>query len=244
MMSTLLQEKARELLDQNEVSLIIGYGEFFRRANDKSLQRIISPIFISKPDEATSLTWNEHCVYNLSTYLIRKEVKAHHRIALVAKGCDVKSICVLIQENQIKRDNLVIIGLTCQGVAGNSPQGYAEKCYSCQSHNPPIYDILIPSQNRPQEGLAHAPLKGEKRGCAENWPGSRQGKTDRPEQDVPNWPNGHDRSTGPDGSNRPNGHDRSTGPDGSNRPNGHDRSTGPDGSNRPNGHDRSTGPDG
>ena len=49
MMSTLLQEKARELLDQNEVSLIIGYGEFFRRANDTSLQRIISPIFISKP---------------------------------------------------------------------------------------------------------------------------------------------------------------------------------------------------
>ena len=44
MMSTLLQEKARELLDRNEVSLVIGYGEFFRRANDKSLQQIISPL--------------------------------------------------------------------------------------------------------------------------------------------------------------------------------------------------------
>ena len=104
----------------------------------------------------------------------------------MAKGCDVKSICVLIQENQIKRDNLVIIGLTCQGIAGNSPQGYAEKCYSCQSHTPPIYDILIPSQDRPQEGLSHAPLKGEKRGVAGgSWYGSRQGKTDRPDRMNP-----------------------------------------------------------
>jgi len=167
-MSTLLQEKARELLDQNEVSLVIGYGEFFRRTTDKSPQRIISPVFISKPDEAKSLIWNDHCVYNLSTYLIRKEVKAHRRIALVAKGCDVKSICVLIQENQIKRNNLVIIGLTCQGVVGNTPHGYAEKCYSCQLHTPNLYDILIPAQNRRSTGVTHAPERGEKRDCAGN----------------------------------------------------------------------------
>jgi len=158
MTSTLLQEKARELLDQNEVSLVIGYGEFFRRANDKSLQQIISPIFISKPDEVTSLTWNEHCVYNLSTYLIRKEIKAHRRIALLAKGCDIESICVLIQENQIKRNDLVIIGLTCQGVVGNSSHGYAKKCYSCQHQTPHIYDILIPSQNRRHQLMAPHPL--------------------------------------------------------------------------------------
>ena len=189
-MSTLLQEKARELLDRNEVSLVIGYGEFFRRANDQSLQRIISPIFVSKPAEATSLIWNEHCVYNLSTYLTRKEVKAHRKIALIAKGCDVKSINVLMQENQIKRNDLVIIGLTCQGVAGSGPHGYAQKCYSCQDHTPRVYDILIPSRNRPRDGLSHAPVKGGKEEVAgtrhgnlpgnRSWPGSCQGKIDRP----------------------------------------------------------------
>ncbi|MEW5800625.1 MAG: 4Fe-4S dicluster domain-containing protein [bacterium] len=142
-MSILLQEKAKELLDRREVSLIIGYGERIRRTSDES--KVISPVFIAKSDEAKLLTWNDHCVYNLSTYLIRKEVKAHNRVALMAKGCDIKAICVLIQEHQIKRDNLVIIGLTCQGVVGSNSQGYAKKCYTCQFHVPHVYDILIPS---------------------------------------------------------------------------------------------------
>ncbi|MEW6379934.1 MAG: 4Fe-4S binding protein [bacterium] len=169
-MNRLLQEKAQELLDQNEVSLVIGYGEYFRRTNDESLQRIVTPLFISKPDEAKSLVWNDHCVHNLSAYLLRKEVKVHRRVALVAKGCDVKSICVLVQENQIKRNNVLIIGLTCQGVVGNSPYRNAEKCYSCQLHTPHICDILISSPQERSREPEQEPLEGS---------GSLQEKIDR-----------------------------------------------------------------
>ena len=150
-MITLLQAKAWELLQQKQVSLILGYGEFPQKMNNGTDQRIISPVFISKPEETRSLVWNDRCVYNLSTYLTRKEVKAHPKIAIIAKGCDIKAICVLIQENQIKREDLIIIGMTCQGVIGTNGQPRAEKCYSCQLKTPHIYDILISSPTGQEE---------------------------------------------------------------------------------------------
>jgi len=166
-MITLLQAKTWELLQQKEVSLILGYGEFSRKMNNAPEQRIISPVFITKPEETSSLVWNDRCVFNLSTYLTGKEVKAHHKVAIIAKGCDIKSICVLIQENQIKREDLIIIGLTCQGVIGDKERPKAEKCYSCQLKTPHIYDILIDSAEEQTKKLNHVEKKVESKNCVD-----------------------------------------------------------------------------
>ena len=151
-MITVLQAKTWDLLQQKKVSLILGYAEFSQKITNGQEQKIISPVFITKPEGTSSLVWNDHCVYNLAGYLTQKEVKAHQKIAVMAKGCDIKSICVLIQENQIKREDVIIIGLKCQGIVGNNGRQRAEKCYSCQLKTPHIYDILIdPAENKAKE---------------------------------------------------------------------------------------------
>ena len=139
-----LREKAKELLKNRKVELIIGY----QRANNSIFT---APCFVETEDETDRLVWDEHCVYNLSLYL--KEMKG--KVGIVAKGCDVKSIVALIQENQIDRDQVKIIGVECQGQVDEKGQSL-EKCQSCQVHIPGIYDVLIRSKtplskNEPEE---------------------------------------------------------------------------------------------
>jgi ferredoxin len=58
------------------------------------------------------LTWNSFCVNNLAKYLAKRPEKA----AIVAKACDVRSIIELMKENQISREQVIIIGVPCHGM--------------------------------------------------------------------------------------------------------------------------------
>lgn len=128
-----LRQKAKELLHNKKVEVIIGY----QKSNNNSFT---TPCFVETEDEVSRLTWNEHCVYNLSLYL--KEVRG--RVGIVAKGCDVKSIVALVQENQIDRDRVKIIALECQAQVDEKGQ-VLEKCQTCQVHIPGVYDELVRS---------------------------------------------------------------------------------------------------
>ena len=137
-----LRNKAGELLEKKEVGVIIGYGR------GTSAQRT-TPVFVTKPEDVGQLVWNEFCLNNLSVYLTREEIKALGKSAVVAKGCDVKSIIGLIQENQIKRDEIVIIGMECAQVLQltsapvDKGSEVAAKCKTCEVHIPKVCDILI-----------------------------------------------------------------------------------------------------
>ena len=138
-----LRKKARELLKDKRVDLIVGY----QRAADGISA---SPCFIDNEDRVDKLIWDATCVYNLSAYL--KDFPAKRK-GIVAKACDIKSITVLLQENQLKREELFIIAIECSGVidekrlslADKRTQsvGFAEKCKSCKSPVAAFYDILI-----------------------------------------------------------------------------------------------------
>ena len=104
-LSSQIREVARSLLRDGKVDLIIGYEK-------GSLPLRTSPCFIRNPDEAERLVWNPCCDNNLATYL-------HHatgKVGIVAKGCDARSIIGEIVERQIAREDVVVIGVPCQGV--------------------------------------------------------------------------------------------------------------------------------
>ncbi len=126
-----LRKKAKELLKGKEVEVIIGY----QKSNSNSF---VTPCFIEAEDEVGRLTWDEHCVYNLSLYL--KEIEG--RVGIVAKGCDVKSIVALMQEKQIERERVKIIAVECQAQVDEKGQ-ILEKCQVCQVHIPGVYDELV-----------------------------------------------------------------------------------------------------
>jgi formate dehydrogenase (coenzyme F420) beta subunit len=138
-----LKEKVKELLDTKKVDLVIGY----RRASDGIAAQ---PFFLQKEGEAEALVWDAYCYYNLSGYLRDFPGK---KVGLVAKACDLKSIIVLLQEHQLKRENLYIIGMDCSGMIDESKLLFssksaqeinlARKCKFCQNVLPAIYDVLI-----------------------------------------------------------------------------------------------------
>lgn len=108
-----IRAKAKELLESGKVRAVLGY----RRSTAGVLAE---PAFISSPEEVGELVVDATCVENLALYLVN-EKKAQKRLrnpdtrplAIVAKGCDSRSITVLLQENYFKRDEVIILGVSC-----------------------------------------------------------------------------------------------------------------------------------
>lgn len=119
-----IREIAKELLSQGEVELIIGYTE-------SSLDNKATPIFITDANETGKLIFDETCNLMLAKYLLRYKGK---KIGIVAKPCDTRAITGYIIENQVKRDDLKIIGVSCMGMEGN------KACDECTVRNPVLCD--------------------------------------------------------------------------------------------------------
>ncbi len=99
-----IREKAKELLVNKEVDLVIGFGE-------GSLPLRATPIFVRTPEEADRLVWNSFCDNNLATYIHKL---SRFKLGIVAKGCDARSITALGLEKRFQPDRIVLIGVPCQ----------------------------------------------------------------------------------------------------------------------------------
>jgi ferredoxin len=104
-LETKLRETARQLLADEKVDLIIGYAP-------GTLPLRTKPCFVYDPEQADQLVWNTSCENTLATYLQDIDQK----VGIVAKGCDARAIVTKIVEHQVERENVVILGVPCQGV--------------------------------------------------------------------------------------------------------------------------------
>ena len=100
-----LRSEAKSLLEQGKVDYIIGF-------EPGSLKFTTTPLITSDKGDASRLVINPFIVNNLSVYLT--EVKG--RVGIVAKGYDSRSIVSLMQDNKIAREDIVILGIPCQGL--------------------------------------------------------------------------------------------------------------------------------
>lgn len=147
-MNEKLQKIAKELLESNEVNVIIGWTK-------GSNQQRMRPVFITNPGEAVKLSFNSNCVQDLAVFLKKAEVKKFKKIGIVVKGCDEKALNTLIQEYQVSRDDIKIIGIECRGVIRQNLADKGEKnltqstvydkCLFCDVHTPLLYDYLVES---------------------------------------------------------------------------------------------------
>jgi ferredoxin len=129
-----LQEIAKKLLLEKKVDWIIGY----EKVENNSLAR---PVFINKPEDTYKLLINKYCVNNLAVYLPRMK---RFKIGIIAKGCDVKSIRELIKEHQISKENVIVIGVVCEGVVDKKNMSkLAEKCEYCDEKVPKGVEIVV-----------------------------------------------------------------------------------------------------
>lgn len=100
-----IREIAKQLLTDKKVDLVVGFAQ-------GSLPLRSTPYFARTPEQADNLIWSATCENNLANFVRKRSDK----VAVIAKGCDVRAIVALIKEGQINKDNLTIIGVPCQGM--------------------------------------------------------------------------------------------------------------------------------
>ncbi|MDL2214278.1 hypothetical protein LJB76_01805 [Clostridia bacterium OttesenSCG-928-O13] len=126
-----MQKTAQKLLADGAVQMVIGYA-------DTDVEGMGAPVFITDAADAARLVWNQRCVPNLASYLIGRAGKT----AVVAKPCDVRAIVNLVVENQLSRDDVVIIGMDCPGMQ-NEKGEELKACGECRVNTPPVFDVHV-----------------------------------------------------------------------------------------------------
>jgi len=136
-----LKDIAKELIESGKVKIIVGYSDVQGGKRTK-------PIIVESLNETKNLVFNHYCLNNLAIYLTRKEIKDKGKIGIVAKGCDIRSILMLIKESQLKREDVYIIGMNCSGVVEDfglewNKDNIAVKCLTCTVQKPHVSDIVV-----------------------------------------------------------------------------------------------------
>ena len=130
---TNLRKAASEVLTAGRAGVVIGYGT-------GTLRGQTAPVLITETVDCDTLEWGQGCRNNLSTY-IPSTLENHERVAVVAKACDLGAISGLIREGQVRRDQLLVIGVQCPGVVDGSK--FATKCLACSGDPHPICDLVV-----------------------------------------------------------------------------------------------------
>ena len=99
-----VRAKARELLESGAVKSVIGHA----RGTAPYRSR---PYFATTADMTDNLVHDVTCAPNLGVYVNKPEDK----VAVIAKGCDARSLITVAAEGQADRSDVVIIGVTCEG---------------------------------------------------------------------------------------------------------------------------------
>ena len=128
-----LRRVATELLDEQAASVILGYKR-------GTLPGKIVPGFITRTEEAEQLVWDSGCFSNLSVYLPRP-AERDGKVAAVVKKCDAETVVGLLQEGQVERENLHLIGVECAGVWEGDR--LAAKCHACDGSVPSLCDVAV-----------------------------------------------------------------------------------------------------
>jgi formate dehydrogenase subunit beta len=100
-----IRERAKELLKTRKVDVVIGYAK-------GSVPMMNQPVLITEPEKAQILHWDSHCGLNLCNYLTKRTKK----IGIIANGCNSRNMVTHILENQVKREQLYILGIPCTGM--------------------------------------------------------------------------------------------------------------------------------
>ena len=103
--ATKIREIAKRVLEDGKVDVVIGYKK-------GSIPMVNEPVLIRDPNGVENLIWDSHCALNLCNYLTKRK----DRIGIIANGCNSRNIVTHIVENQIKREQLYIIGISCTGM--------------------------------------------------------------------------------------------------------------------------------
>ena len=143
---------ARKLLEEKQVGAVLGY---------ERSRRGVRPAFVTEAAGCERLIFDQGCVHNLAAFLSKRRthVSALGRLAVVIKPCDARAVAGLIRESQIKREDVVLIGVRCGGVAKDpvesaplSAETVAPRCIGCETRESGFADFVVGEQTAAPAG--------------------------------------------------------------------------------------------
>ena len=129
-----IRARARQLLESGEVAAFVGWeaGRFENQT---------TPFLCFDADETDRLVFSEYCINNTGKYAT--QLKNRGKVALCVRGCDSRAVNRLIQDNQLSREDVYLIGLPCPQMKDRKSGEVLNKCRYCMHRNPVVYDELI-----------------------------------------------------------------------------------------------------
>ena len=122
-----LKKEAEAVLKDEKVKYIIGYEK-----STNGLRPV--PAFIRRPEDVKKMIWDPTCIYNLTRFLVdekRRNAQEKHPderpVGIIVKGCDSRALVVLLQEKFINRDDVYIIGVSCENAGVVDEKKLAKK---------------------------------------------------------------------------------------------------------------------
>jgi len=100
-----VREAILRLMGRGEVRAAIGWVR--KGGEPRAVVRILT-----SPEEAGLLTFGPLCQGSPANFVRGRRGK----VAVVARGCDSRALNVLIQEGQVRREDLFVVGVRCSGM--------------------------------------------------------------------------------------------------------------------------------
>ena len=110
-----IQERIAQWLEAGDIEVFIGYEE-------GPVPLEATPAFVRDPQDVGRLIWDATCENNLAAFLRNYRGK---KVGLMVKGCDSRAINGLLQEGQLQREDVKLVGVCCPGVI--DPKKVAER---------------------------------------------------------------------------------------------------------------------
>ena len=138
--NTAIIAKAKEMLSNGTVNRVLGWQKGLFDYD------ITPAVFNSAEEIDKDFVYNEFCGPNLSKYLI-KESRKEGKVLVFLKPCDTYSFNQLIKEHRIIRENVLAVGIPCEGMKTGETGELAERCTVCRGTKHVAYDELLDGCN-------------------------------------------------------------------------------------------------
>ena len=132
--TTQIREIAAKLFAEGKIDVFVGY-------RTTGFDDNLVPALITGPEQVDSLVFTEKSVFNLVNYL-KTEHTRRKRVGLVVKGCDSRSLNLMLTESQVKRENLYVVGIRCEGVTDDKGQKM-QNCVDCMVPDAVVADVTL-----------------------------------------------------------------------------------------------------
>ena len=129
-----IQDIAAKLFAEGKIDVFVGY-----RVNGFDDNQV--PVLITDPQDVSKLVFTDKSVFNLVNYL-KTDHTRRKRVGLVVKGCDSRSLNLMLTESQVKRENLYVVGICCEGVVDEAGQKM-QNCTDCMVSDAVVSDELL-----------------------------------------------------------------------------------------------------